>query len=108
MIKNADILIFDISEGNMNVMIELGIAFAFQREFSKNLDIFLMKEEKDSKKTPSDINNYFISTYTFKNSKIKFNDNNSLRMSLKNSVKKILIDNNLTKDKIENVNLDWD
>jgi hypothetical protein len=92
-IKNADILIFDISESNPNVFIELGIALALQREnMSKRVFLIGRKNKEISsieKLLPSDLQGAFVSEYVFKKGEITFKDRNSLRSSMIKEIKEI-------------------
>jgi hypothetical protein len=92
-IQNADILVFDISEGNPNVFIELGIALALQREnMSKRVFLIGRKNKEISsieKLLPSDLQGAFVSEYVFKKGEITFKDRNSLRSSMIKEIKEI-------------------
>ena len=85
-ILSADILIFDISEGNPNVFIELGIALALQRENGKTRIFLIGRKSKDisriEKLLPSDLQGAFVSEYVLQKEKITFKDRNSLRVQL--------------------------
>ena len=83
MIRNADIIIVDITKKNLNVLFELGIAFSIQMEVNKELKIYLIREDKKPKwKIPSNLAGYFYSEYSVKKNSISFADTNSLRMSI--------------------------
>jgi hypothetical protein len=92
-IKNADILIFDISEGNPNVFIELGIALALQRENMSKRVFLIGRKNKEiasiEKLLPSDLQGAFVSEYVFKKGEITFKDRNSLRSSMIKEIKEI-------------------
>lgn len=92
-IQNADILIFDISEGNPNVFIELGIALALQRENGKTRIFLIGRKTKNisriEKLLPSDLQGAFVSEYVLQNGKITFKDRNSLRSSIIKELKEI-------------------
>ena len=86
----SNAIIFDISERNPNVFIELGIAIQLTKS-SSDLLLYLIIEKGDDKKLmeslPSDLQGYFITEYTVENDKVTFKDNGSLRMSLSTEVK---------------------
>ena len=88
-IKNSQVIIFDISEKNPNVMLELGYALAISND-NEYLSVYLIckKGEPLPKDIPTDLHGYFISEYTT-NSKgqITFNDSGSLRMSIESDIK---------------------
>lgn len=88
-IKNSQVVIFDITDKNPNVMLELGYALALSKD-DDYLSIYLIckKGEPLPKNIPTDLHGYFISEYTI-NSKgqVIFNDNGSLRMSIESDVK---------------------
>jgi hypothetical protein len=88
-IKDSQVLIFDISEKNPNVMLELGIALALSKENPfHSIYLICKKGEPLPKDIPTDLHGYFISEYTY-NSKdeVSFNDNGSLRLSIESDVK---------------------
>lgn len=89
-IKNSQVIIFDISEKNPNVMLELGYALALAND-NEFLSIYLICEKAEPLPNgiPTDLHGCFISEYT-KNSKleVKFLDSGSLRMSIESDVKK--------------------
>jgi len=62
--KRADILIFNITGNNPNVLLELGIALGIK---GLNGNVFIMQEVEESNKpispTPSDLNGYFFTRY---------------------------------------------
>ena len=60
-IEEADILIFDISGHNANVLFELGYAIAVKGADSGR--IFIFKEETLGKPTPSDLKAYMLTLY---------------------------------------------
>lgn len=85
MIRNADIIIVDITNNNQNVLLELGIAIAIQQEVKSDLEIYLIREVKKRRnKIPSNLVGYFITDYSMKKKKVTFNDTNSLMMSISN------------------------
>jgi hypothetical protein len=92
-ILSADILIFDISEGNPNVFIELGIALALQRENGKTRIFLIGRKSKDisriEKLLPSDLQGAFVSEYVLQKEKITFKDRNSLRSSIIKEIKEV-------------------
>lgn len=88
-INNSQVIIFDISEKNPNVMLELGYALALSNE-NEFLSIYLIckKGEPLPKDIPTDLHGYFISEYTTDSKgKITFNDSGSLRMSIESDIK---------------------
>jgi hypothetical protein len=89
-IEGSQIIIFDITNQNPNVFIELGIAL-YSCKLNKNSSIYLIKEKKDKSKSvldglPSDLQGFFISEYVVSNNQVTFKDNNSLRMSIVSDV----------------------
>jgi len=97
-INQCNALIVDITEKNPNVFIELGIAIA-RTKIDESFSLYIIKEKKvstDSKgkketaeqttnflaDLPSDLQGYFITGYTYTNSRIVFKDQGSLLMSL--------------------------
>jgi hypothetical protein len=93
-IETSQVILFDISENNPNVFLELGIAIALTRA-SNHISLYLIREKKEHQKLPhnlpSDLQGYFISEYTV-NTKgdVVFHDNNSLRMSIESDVKEYM------------------
>jgi len=88
-IKNTQVVIFDITDKNPNVMLELGYALALSND-NEYLSIYLIckKGEPLPKNIPTDLHGYFISEYTINSKdKVTFNDNGSLRMSIESDVK---------------------
>lgn len=81
-IKEANILLVDISGNNPNVMMELGIALALQKE-TRFPEIYLLQKGKI--KTPSNINGYFVNMYTVEEEPI-ISDSHSLNASIKNFI----------------------
>ncbi len=59
--KQSDILAFDITSRNPNVMFELGLAIAMKGLNSGR--VFLFEEERDDWKIPSDLAGYFVTYY---------------------------------------------
>ncbi|MBE2226861.1 MAG: hypothetical protein IAE93_05950 [Ignavibacteria bacterium] len=106
MIKEADILIYDITSNNPNVMFELGIAYAIQKESNPNLRLFLIREKNMKEKDLNDLNGYFISEYSIKNSKVRFEDQGSLLQSIISTLKSTLLENNLLNPKISELSID--
>ncbi len=88
-INNSQVIIFDISEKNPNVMLELGIALALSKENPfHSIYLICKKGEPLPKDIPTDLHGYFISEYTHNNKdEISFNDNGSLRMSIESDIK---------------------
>ena len=87
--KKTDILLFDISDNNPNVFIELGMALAFHGISKGN--VFLLKEvdpsipdDKQDPPVPSDIQGYLITRYTRDENKgSKLRDPQGFRAALK-------------------------
>jgi hypothetical protein len=92
-IQIADLLIFDITSNNPNVMIELGMALA-SKSNEKRKTIFLICEEDIKKHLPSNMSGYFVSKYTFSEKECTFNDNGSLIASLSSEIKSLIWDRN--------------
>jgi len=107
MILNANILVFDISKINANVMLELGIAIAIQRELKTNLNIFLITDIDAKENTVSDLSGYFISRYKVDKSRnIIFKDNNSFRSSMISAISTILVESDIIKNNKSYIDLD--
>jgi hypothetical protein len=88
-IKGSQVIIFDITEKNPNVMLELGYSLALSKE-NPFLSIYLIckKGEPLPKDIPTDLHGYFISEYTISEiGAVSFFDNGSLRMSIESDVK---------------------
>ena len=89
-IETSQILIVDISSGNANVFIELGIALYFSKN-NKEFSVYFIKEKKGNEEIhndlPSDLQGYFITPYQVSNGKVTFKDNNSLLMSISSDIK---------------------
>ena len=89
-IDDSEIIIFDISEKNPNVFLELGIALACSARNKYPLIYLIKKRNAESllSQLPSDLQGYFVTEYIEDNSgKITFKDNGSLRMSIESDVK---------------------
>ncbi len=100
MILNSNILIFDTTKRNPNVMLELGMAMAIQKEKNPELNIFLIAEDNADRNSISDLSGYFISKYNVsKSGKITFKDNHSLRSSMVSAISSMIINNELVKIK---------
>jgi hypothetical protein len=84
-IKESNVIIIDITHHNPNVMIELGMAYAVQRDTNNHLSIYLISEDKIN--LPSNIPGYFVSVYKNERNSIVFKDNGSLFMSIASDVK---------------------
>ncbi len=84
--SSAYAIIFDITDTNPNVMIELGIALELQQYLHRSAKIFLIAcaEKYNDSLIPSDIRGYFLSTYWIdeKTNKVTFGDGNSLVMRI--------------------------
>lgn len=84
--KTAYAVIFDITDKNPNVMLELGIALELQQNLEHSAKVFLIacaREYSDSL-LPSDIRGYFLTTYKIdeKTNKVTFCDGGSLVMRI--------------------------
>lgn len=62
-VSACDIFVADLSEGNRNVLFELGIAFALQEVEHKNI-LWLVHESVDLTQLPSDIRGLYIEKYS--------------------------------------------
>jgi hypothetical protein len=100
-IRKADAIIFDITECNPNVMLELGIALEVNRN-SEASKIFLIHEGDDFSKIkiPSDLQGFYLSLYTFQNGKVILKDAQSIVMRL---TSEIMEKNNLSYYEDENI-----
>ena len=87
-IKNSQVIIFDITDKNPNVMLELGYALALSAQ-NDYLSIYLICKKGDPlpKNIPTDLHGYFISEYNVIKEEVKFTDSGSLRMSIESDVK---------------------
>jgi len=87
-IKNSQVIIFDITDKNPNVMLELGYALAISKD-NEFISIYLIckKGEPLPNNIPTDLHGYFISEYSIVKDEVKFADNGSLRMSIESDVK---------------------
>lgn len=87
-IKNSQVIIFDITDKNPNVMLELGYALALSKD-DEFISIYLIckKGEPLPNNIPTDLHGYFISEYTILNNEVKFCDGGSLRMSIESDIK---------------------
>ena len=97
-IKDSDILIFDISKHNPNVLFELGFAMAAKGQDSGR--IFIFREETHGEKTPSDLDAFMRSEYQLlptpksktKGKALKFakmNDGRGFKGSLMGAIKEL-------------------
>jgi hypothetical protein len=93
-ILEADILIYDITTRNPNVMFELGIGIASKSEEDS---VFIL-ERKNSKseadrKIPSDLSGYFISFYEFsedsKTGEFRFRDPKGFQAAIRSEMIKV-------------------
>ena len=84
--KTSYAIIFDITDYNPNVMLELGIALELQQNLDYSAKVFLIAcaENYSDSLMPSDIRGYFLTTYSIdqKKGKITFGDNGSLVMRI--------------------------
>lgn len=89
-IENSQVIVFDITHLNPNVLIELGIALSIVKR-QEYLSIYLIRKytgEALPIGIPTDLHGYFISEYTIDNKgEATFKDNNSLRYSIESDVK---------------------
>ena len=83
---SAYAIIFDITDYNPNVMLELGIALELQQNIEHAAKVFLIAHSENYSDTilPSDLKGYFLTTYKFdeKKNKVIFGDNGSLVMRI--------------------------
>jgi hypothetical protein len=83
---SAYALIFDITDFNPNVMLELGIALELQQSLDHSAKVFLISssEKYSDNLLPSDLKGFFLTTYWFdkKSKKVTFGDNGSLLMRI--------------------------
>jgi len=70
----TDILAFDISGHNTNVMFELGLAIAAKGAASGRVFIFIEDKGQKLDQIPSDLKGYFITFYKRSNNSFKLND----------------------------------
>jgi hypothetical protein len=87
--ENAYALIFDITQFNPNVMLELGMALQMQRCLKKSAKVFLIAhaEKYSDLKMPGDLQGFFVSTYKVNNDgSIVFGDQNSLVMRMTSDI----------------------
>jgi hypothetical protein len=101
----ADVIIFDITGFNANVMIELGIALEMQLSAKSKAKVFLIAESKtyDASLLPSDLAGYFLTNYWIdqKDNECHFGDNGSLVMRIStDALNKVNL--NLSEDDIFN------
>jgi hypothetical protein len=108
-IKTSNVVIFDLTHYNRNVLIELGIALHFSK-INEEFSFYLIKEKSDEKcvidDLPSDLQGFFISEYVLEKNKIVFKDNNSLRMSIESDVKDFYNKLNVQIETIDEINFD--
>ncbi len=93
-IDSSNSIIVDISDSNLNVFIELGLAIALSFKNGGEPNIYLIREKKsnDFTEPPSDLKGFFISEYVIKSNRVVFNDQGSLRMSLISDIKNFYSD----------------
>ena len=83
--SNAYAVIFDITDKNPNVMLELGIALELQRNIEHPAKVFLIAcaESFSDELLPSDLRGYFLTTYWIdETQKLFFGDSGSLVMRI--------------------------
>ena len=88
--QSAYAIIFDITDFNPNVMLELGIALELQQRTDCTAKVFLIcrAEKYCHKLLPSDLSGYFLSTYDIndKTHEVTFGDGGSLVMRITSDV----------------------
>lgn len=88
--STAYALIFDLTNFNPNVMLELGIALELQSHIKDPARIFLIAnaENYSDALLPSDLRGYFLTTYKIdsKTQKITLGDNGSIVMSIVSNI----------------------
>jgi hypothetical protein len=102
--KDSDILVFDISTENPNVMLELGLAIAAKKSCPC---IYVFHEQKggefEVKDIPSDLRGYFITSYRKADSKsgdtYKLVDQRGFKSSLMARISEVARDKGLMVDK---------
>jgi hypothetical protein len=102
--KDSDILAFDISTENSNVMLELGLAIAAKES---QPCIYVFHEQKgerfDITKIPSDLRGYFITSYRKADSKsgdtYRLVDLSGFKSSLMARIREVATDKGLMVDK---------
>ncbi len=87
-IKNSQVVIYDITDRNPNVMLELGYALALSHD-NEYLSVYLICKKGEPLPTniPTDLHGYFISEYTITKGQVKFEDSGTLRMSIESDIK---------------------
>ena len=88
-ITNSYAIIFDITNKNPNVMLELGIALELQRHIEHPAKVFLIAHAESfyHDLLPSDLKGYFLTTYWAKNdTSIVFGDSGSLVMRITSDI----------------------
>jgi hypothetical protein len=92
--KSAYAIIFDITDYNPNVMIELGIALELQQNLQNSAKVFIIAcaEKYSDSLIPSDIRGYFLSTYRIdsQTNNVNFGDNGSLVMRIFSDIIELL------------------
>jgi hypothetical protein len=99
LVSNADILIADISEFNLNVLFELGVAYGLQAVSVRRI-VWLAHETIDLSKVPSDLRGLYIERY----------DLQSLRPLLSQKIRDLarsLISERLNGDRLARIRLFW-
>ena len=108
-IKSSNVIIFDLTSYNRNVLIELGIAL-YCSKLNDDFSFYLIKEKCNNKSViddlPSDLQGFFISEYVLEKNKIVFKDNNSLRMSIESDVKDFYNKLNVQIETVDEINFD--
>jgi predicted nucleotide-binding protein len=88
--QSAYAIIFDITDFNPNVMLELGIALELQQRTDCKAKVFLIcrAEKYCHNLLPSDLSGYFLSTYKVDENKtdVTFGDGGSLVMRITSDV----------------------
>jgi hypothetical protein len=88
--QKAYALIFDITDCNPNVMLELGMALQMQAQNDYSAKVFLIcrADKFESNLLPSDLSGYFLSCYSIheKTLLVTFKDSNSLAMRITSDI----------------------
>jgi hypothetical protein len=83
-IQDSNVIIFDITGFNPNVMFELGLSIQAANYNENTAKVYIICQGKNynQAKVPSDLYGYFVSFYEVKNNKVEMHDSNSLVMRL--------------------------
>jgi hypothetical protein len=91
--KSAYAIIFDITEKNPNVMLELGMCLEMQVHLAKHAKVFLICESEsfNAELLPSDLSGYYLTCYHLNKSKKEYkSDNLSLEMRITSDIINLL------------------